>query len=731
MNTYRRFSCLFLLLPFIIASLPGCGSSQNSLTDYEQSRMAALETVKAGTFDGGRMWTFDNPPVDYINKTYGFNANQTWLDDVRMSALRYDGGCSASFVSGDGLVMTNHHCVRRNVEQVQKNGEKLLDEGFFAKTLEEERKVPGLYVDQLVELRDVTAEIQAAMDKAPGDEAKVVARRKAVDEIQTRLSAETKLRCNVVTLYNGGKYSAYIYKRYTDCRLVFAPQIQIAHFGGEYDNFTFPRYAFDCSFVRVYDDNGKPLKTGHHFTWSKGGAKPGEAVFVVGNPGRTSRLNTADQLAYNRDVYYPYVSRSLDDRVELLSKYSKTHPDKKDALRTQILGVANSQKAYKGQLTGLRDEVLMQRRRDFDKQFRAAVEARPELKSKYGRIWDDIASTRATMRTIAPDLYALRPNGIVASEYLARAVALVRYAANMSRDETSRDTSFVGASLNVNKKLLAKAMTSDADLELMTLQKQFETMQRMLKPGDPVLALIAKDGDAGQASASFVRRTVLTNTAKLEALVNAPATIEHSDDPYIALARMMYPRYEKAAAVNQELTARDQVNISMLGRALFDVYGTSIPPDATFTLRISDGVVEGYPYNGTMAPPFTTFYGLYDRYNSFKGEEAWELPDAWKNPPQDFNLGTPYNVVTTNDIIGGNSGSPMINKNKEVVGLVFDGNIESLPGDYIFAEDAGNRTVAVHSAGILEAIKHIYRADRLATELETGRMTVETGSLSK
>ena len=293
MNKLRRFILLSLLVPLGALQLISCGSPKQTLSDYDQMRRDALSLVKAGAFDGGRMWTFDNPPVDYLRKTYAFNADQQWLDDVRMSSLRYGGGCSASFVSADGLVMTNHHCVRRNVEQVQKEGEKLLDNGFFAATLEEERKVPGLFVDQLVELRDVTSEVLSAMDKAPTDDAKVLARRKVIDEIQKRVSDQTKLRCNVVSLYNGGKFSAYIYKRYTDCRLVFAPHLHASHFGGEFDNFTFPRYGLDCSFVRVYGEDGKPLKTEHYFRWSKGGAKEGEPVFVVGNPGRTSRLNTA------------------------------------------------------------------------------------------------------------------------------------------------------------------------------------------------------------------------------------------------------------------------------------------------------------------------------------------------------------------------------------------------------------------------------------------------------
>ena len=406
-----------------------------------------------------------------------------------------------------------------------------------------------------------------------------------------------------------------------------------------------------------------------------------------------------------------------------MSRYSKMHPDKKDALRTQILGIANSQKAYKGQLSGLRDDVLMQRRRDFDRQFRSAVEAKPELMAKYGHLWDEIAGTREKIRAIAPDLYSLRPTGMISSEYLARAYAIVRYATNMALPEDKRDTTYVGNSLELQTRLITKPLEVDEDMEAMTLDKQFQMMHRMLQADDPIRKFIAQGANTMDAGKVFMSRTSLKTAALLDALVKGGATaVAASDDPFIALARMMYPRYDKAATTNLELNARDQVNVSMLGRALFEVYGTSIPPDATFTLRLADGVVGGYSYNGTVAPSFTTFYGMYDRASSFAGEESWELPGPWKNPPKDFDLGTPFNLVTTNDIIGGNSGSPMINKEKQVVGLVFDGNIESLPGDYIFAEDMGNRTVAVHSSGILAAVRHIYKALRLATELETGKL---------
>jgi hypothetical protein len=669
------------------------------------------------------MWTFEYPPLEYFKEEYKFNADQKWMDDVRMSALRFATWCSASFVSADGLVMTNHHCGRDPVEQVSKEGENLGVNGFMAANLEDERKVDGLFVEQLIEIRDVTDQVISAMDAVTSDKERLLARDTKIDELEEALSKETGNRCQLVTFFNGGKYSAYIYKRYDDVRLVFSPELQLGFFGGDDDNFTYPRYTLDCNFFRVYGEDGKPLKIDHYFKWSANGASEGELVFTVGNPGSTGRLSTAEQLEFNRDVQFPWITNLLDDYVDVLKQYMKLHPEQKEEMTNKLFSMANSQKAYRGQLNGLENDVLMQRRKDFDRKFRAQVMARPELAGKYGKLWDEIAESRQKVREVAPELNALRFEILGAPEYLNQAMNLARLTIEMNKSEEDRATAYKGNALNLSMRSLKKFRSPDMDMERLVLTKKLAMMRRTLGDDDPIVRTALKGQNCDEAARRMLGETVLADSVKFEQFAAGfPESINTSTDPLIVIARMALPRRDAAGEVANAVRARDQVNNSLLGRALFEIYGTSIPPDATFTLRISDGIVDGYEYNGTKAPSNTTFYGMYDRHYSFPTDEQWALPDRWLNPPADFDMSTPLNFVSTNDIIGGNSGSPLINRNKEIVGLAFDGNIESLPGEFIFAPEMGNRTVSLHSAAMIEAINDIYRLDRLARELRAGKI---------
>ncbi len=569
------------LLCFAVIFAMNIASAQNNPIGVN------LDTVKAQKFDNGKMWTFEFPPLDYFQETYNFRPSQEWMDNVRLSALRFADYCSASFVSEDGLVMTNHHCGRESVTQVQKSGEDFHKDGFIAVTLEDERKIPGLFVDQLVKIENVTKEIQAESDKGKTAEEKNDLRDKKIAEIEKKLKEQTGFVCQVVSLYNGGVYSAYLYKRFDDVRLVFAPEDQAGFFGGDPDNFTYPRYNLDCTFFRVYDENGQPIKAKHYFHWSKNGANPGEPLFVVGNPGSTSRLLTVSQLEYNRDIDYPYILKYINKVVDSLKREISNNPAKGKDLNDNLFSFTNSQKVYVGIIKGLNDQVLMARKKDFEKKFRSAVDAKSELKKKYGDTWSKI-------------------------------------------DEI----------VNEKRKIAALRNSSNG-----------------------------------------------------------------------------YEIYMKI----QELSGKEDYYKQVLGRALYDVYGTTIPPDATFTLRISDGIIKSYEYNGTIAPPKTTFYGMYDRYYSFAKQYPWSLNERWINPPAEFDLETPFNFISTNDIIGGNSGSPIINKDAEIVGLVFDGNIESLSDEFIYSSDAPH-TISVDSQGLYEVIKDMYKVTRLALELENGKI---------
>ncbi len=722
-----RYCLISLILFSSFIVFPGCSSSQQTTTSYNNSSAYSwldLDTVKAGKFDMGRMWTFEYPPLNYFQQQYNFKPSQEWLDHVRKSALRFANYCSASFVSADGLVMTNDHCGRESVTQVTKEGEDLLKNGFFAQTLADERKVPGLYVDQLVLIKDVTNEIQNAMEKGTTAEEKTAIEDSVISEIKDREEDSTGLRISITPLYNGGKYSEYGYKRYKDVRLVFTPETSIGFFGGDPDNFTYPRYDLDCTFFRVYDEDGKPLQTNDYFKWSDNGAQPGETVFVVGNPGSTNRLNTVAQLEYLRDIAYPRTLEMINNLVSLYSEQMEEHPERKTELQNRLFMFTNSQKAYEGMLKGLRDPVLMQKKKDFEKKFKAAVMADPKLKEKYGDLWDKIAGNRDQLRSYSNELFALSINPLTTSQLFFIANDVVDLADELKLPEDQRDEEYTGDKLDST---IASIYIGDLDMNTQKdlLKDQVKIMDEYLGVDDPLVKKLT-GGKTGDAAVDYMlNNTVLTDSLKLKNLIDqGPDAILNSDDPFIYFAVHTEDTRSDLRSKVSKIRDEESIYSQQLGEALFAVYGTSIPPDATFTLRISDGVVKGFPYNGTVAPPVTTFYGLYNRYYSFGKKAPWDLPERWVNPPADFDLEVPFNFVATNDIIGGNSGSPVINENAEIVGLAFDGNIQSLPGNFIY-DTAENRMVAVHSAGLMEAVKVIYKATRLSDELKNGRIMEE------
>ena len=697
--------------------IQGCSSSSST----SSTSWVNLDTCKAGKFDTGKMWTFDFPPKAYFQETYNFSPSDEWLSQVRQSALRFANYCSASFVSSDGLVMTNHHCARESVTEVSKPGEDLHSNGFFAKTVADERKVPGLYVDQLVSIKDVTNEIQAAMDKGTTESEKIKNRTNAKDEMVKKFKADSGLEGQVVTFYNGGKYSLYGYKRYKDVRLVFAPETDMGFFGGDPDNFTYPRYDFDCSFFRVYDDSGKALHTDKFFKWSESGPKPGEPVFVVGNPGTTNRLQTVAQLEYSRDMSYPVTVTMLDGVVKVFTELIDENPSLKDSLQDRLFGFSNSWKAYNGILGGLRDEVLMQRKRDFESQFKTKVWENPKLKTAYGNLWEKIEDVRADMRKYSKKNAAYNMRPFVLSDYFTISKNLVKYAKQMKLPEADRDPDYKDTMLAKTKAaIIPEDFIAAKANKLLALD--IDMFKMLLGNDNEIVANLHGFFNGKEAAAACIKNSQLTSKEAVEAILKeSPDAILASVDPFIRHYLLTADKGKEIAATMNELVNKEADYSQMLGRALFEVYGTQIPPDATFTLRIADGVVQGYEYNGTTAPVFTTFYGLYDRYYSNGKQYPWSLPKRWQNPPAEFKLETPMNFIATADIIGGNSGSPIINKNAEVVGLAFDGNIESLPAQFIFRTEA-NRTVGVHSAGMYEAIKDLYNAGRLAEELKTGKI---------
>ena len=712
----------FYLFSFVaLFYLTGCSSSLQ-LPDKKTivPDWINLDTIKAGKFDTGKMWTFEYPPVNYFKEEYNFAPSKEWLDHVRLSALRFSTYCSASFISADGLIMTNDHCGRESATDVNSKNEKLNDDGFYAPVIADERKVEGLFVDQLVLIKDVTDEIQKEIDRGSSNDDKIIREEEIKSEIKEREEKNTGLKIDITSLYNGGRYSLYGYKRYNDVRLVFIPESQLGYFGGDFDNYTYPRFNLDCSFFRVYE-NDKPLETKNFLKWNNDGAKENEPVFAVGNPGSSNRLNTISQLEYARDYQYPQLVKYFGNLVEVFNHLIETKPEKKDEYTNELLKNSNAQKALEGYLKGLQDPVLMQKKKDFEIKFRASVNKDPKLTNMYSSLWDKIASLRKQMAQISGEsnLYNIDP--VTSSEYFLIAQEILNIADELKFSEDQRSEQYKGKKLD---SLILNLLPPDFDKgkNRRQLVDQIKIIYDNSGRDNQYVEELTNGLDPDKAADYILSRSVLTDETRIQNLINEGSdAIYDSDDPFISfLEKTENKQSVLQRELNKQQTEENEFN-RQLGKALYDVYGTSIPPDATFTLRISDGVVKGFNYNGTIAPPFTTFYGMYDRYYSFNKKFPWSLPARWVTPPPDFDLSVPFNFSATNDIIGGNSGSPVINIKGELVGLAFDGNMESLPGDFIYDSET-NRMVCVHPKGIIESLSKIYNARRLAEEIIGGKL---------
>lgn len=700
--------------------------TETVLTDTEPGQIVNpvvfgvdLDTIQAGDFDQGKMWTFEFPPADYIEETYGFRPDEAWFARARLGALRIP-GCSASFVSSNGLVLTNHHCARDFVSQVSGDGETLLDDGFVAVNLADERAVEDFEADQLLEIVDVTDEVNAHVDAAPADQ-RADAREEILEEIEERLLQErggedSGMVVEMISLYDGGLTSAYVFRRYTNVKLVMAPELQIGFFGGDPDNFTYPRYNLDFSFFRIYDDEGNPLRSDDYFPVDRDGLEEGDPIFVVGNPGSTSRLQTVAELEYRRDISDRALLEVLRTRMKVLDDFIDSHPEEaaEHDLINEYFGLSNSEKAYAGQVRGLEDPIIMARRRDTERDFQAAIDADPELQARYGDLIDRMADLQemARSREDVTGAFSAFGNPYLDSSTLIRAFWGLQVI--YMRQGGASDEDIEGMMESV-----VDAPQMHPDLDAALIASRFQDMVTYLGEDHLAVRSLLRGGTPQEAAEAIISSSMLADSAgAVSGLLDGTITAQ---DPGVQAVTAFLPAFLQLNSLHVELGPQQDEIAAGLGRARFQVYGTDVPPDATFSLRIADGAVTGYEYNGTRAPWFTTMFGMYDRHYSHAGDEDWALPDRWRNPPASLDLATPLNFVSTADIIGGNSGSPVLDRDLEVVGVVFDGNIESLPGDYIYLPEF-NRTVAVDIRAILEALDEIYDMDRLVAELTTGRL---------
>lgn len=683
-----------------------------------QSAVRAADNVTLTGTEMGTMWTFENPPLDYWAETYGFRPTPEWLEHVRLSSVRYGGGCSASFVSADGLVMTNHHCARGCVDAVANEGEDFLVNGFYAPTRAEERLCPNLFLDQLVQIRDITSRMQAVGEPGMSDTEITEAREALGQELAEECEASTGMTCQVVNLFNGGQFKIYVYKRYSPVKLVFAPELQTGAFGGDPDNFTYPRYALDITFVRAYNEDGlTPAATPEHFGWDPGGAEEGELVFVTGNPGSTARQITVSQFMYEREIWHPMILDFFDQRLSVMHQIARQYPERGRQMANQIFGFENTQKLYRGELQGLRDTLLMAKKIRWENEFKAALAKDPALQAGYGDVWGRLAEIQEAKAKVAPTYYMNNTGFLSPSQHLQTAGLLVQYAEEMEKPEAERAQMFQGPGLERLQGMLGSQAPFQEDMSIGMLTGRLDLAGKWLPADAPLRKTVERYGSAEAAATRLVQTTQVDEVAFRKTMMDGGTeAIRNSDDPMIALAREMRAAQQAAAPKWEQLSAAEEVQNERFAQALFAVYGTDLPPDATFTLRITDGVVKRYQYNGTYAPAWTTIYGLYARASEFKNQMPWTMPDSWWQAIDRVELATPLNFVSTNDITGGNSGSPVIDADARIVGIAFDGNVEAFPNEFLFAAENG-RTVSVHSSGILEALRSVYRAQALVDEI--------------
>ncbi|MBW1809382.1 MAG: S46 family peptidase [Deltaproteobacteria bacterium] len=662
------------------------------------------------------MWTFDNLPSEALSKKYNFTPAQEWLDHLQASSVRFMDGGSGSFVSPFGLVVTNHHVAIGQLQKMSTAKKDYVKDGFYAKEPKDEIKCPDLELNVLVSTQDVTAKVLAVVKKGMSEEAALKARKAERARLEKEAKQKTGLQSDIVSLYHGGEYWMYAYKKYTDVRLVMAPERQAAFFGGDSDNFTYPRYDLDMAFFRVYE-NDKPLRNEHHLKWSTNGAARGELVFVTGHPGKTDRLFTVAQLAFQRDIVFPLTLGFIDRTIAALHEYAKLGTEPKRRALTRIFGFSNAKKAYDGMFLSLNDEQFMELRSKAEKEFRIKIASKPEWKKAYAGAWERIENVLKKHGTEIRRRVYLR---ILGSNLANKAITIVKLVHEVKKSDADRLDGYHDSELERLKFRLFSPAPIYPDLEAVNLETGFRLSLDKLGKNDSFAKILLELGDPKAASEKLTKATKLGDPEFRKKLVEGGvAAVEKSDDPMIVLARKIVPiiveneKWQKKHIESVFTPANERI-----AKARFAIHGKNAYPDATFSLRITFGTVRGYPMNGTRAPFQTTLYGLYDRALGFENQGDWLLPERFWQRKNKLKLSTPVNFVSDCDIIGGNSGSPVLNTKGEFVGLVFDGNIESLAGRFFFDQSV-NRTVSVHSSYIIEALRKLYDANDLADEIVT------------
>ena len=694
--------------------------ARTSFVSLAALTLAALVPLGAGSAraDEG-MWPFNMVQKDQLQKDHGVTVSDAFLDHVRLSSVRFNSGGSGSFVSAGGLILTNHHVASDCISKIATAQRDYLDTGYLAGTDGPEVKCPDLELNQLVSIEDVTETVKAARTEGMSDADANKATKAAMSKVeQTCADAHAgphadATRCDVVTLYAGGKYQLYTYKKYKDVRLVFAPEQDIAFFGGDPDNFTYPRYDLDLAIFRVYEDD-HAAQPHDYLRWSATGPKDGDAVFVSGHPAKTDRMDPVAQLARLRDVVFPYYLDQANRERTALRGFAKGSIEGEREIRHSVFRLENGLKAIGGESAGLHDPALMKHKADDEASLRKAVLADPALAAKFGTVWDDAEKAQKTYAAVYKR-YAGLERAANRSELFAIARTLLRLPREVAQPNATRLREYRESALDSLKFELFSSAPIYGGVEAVILRTWLDRLVRDLGATDPLVKQILAGRTTAATASDVVAGSKLTDPYVRKALyAGGSAAVEASTDPLLQLVKLID---SDARAVRKQY--EDDVEGPMrqvgerIARATFAVRGTGVYPDATFTLRLSPGVVKGYKENGKIIPWATDFAGMYKHAT---GKQPLKLPQRWLDKKAGVKLDTPLNFVSTNDIIGGNSGSPVVNTTGELVGLIFDGNLTSLPNAFVYSETTA-RAVSVDSAGMIEALSHVFGADAIVREL--------------
>lgn len=662
------------------------------------------------------MWTYDNLPLKDLKEKYSFTPTKGWLDSLRLSSVRFMNGGSGAFISPDGLVITNFHVAFEEIQKLSSQNNNYVENGFHAGERKDELKFPDLEVNVLISMENITDKIVKA---APLDGVSAEANKSRKDFI-ARLEAEENEKndqlCNIIELYNGGEYWLYKYKTYNDIRLVASPERQLAFFGGDYDNFTYPRWNLDFTICRIYE-NGKPVSSPYFLKINPEGPKENDLVFVSGNPGTTKRLLTYDHLVYERDNFLPALIKYLEVVSDVIKKYSALGAEQKRSLLDQSMIIENSKKVYICEYQGLLNPAIMQKKKAEENDFRRRIASKPGFQKKYGGAFDLINKAMALKSGFINRSLFLK---YIESDLIGVALEMVEYAV-MKKKSDAGDEGINMENVDGLKHSIISAKDFMLDYEKMLVGELIAAFQTLSPKDSLIKQLIGNKNPQVITNEMFTKSQLANADFRKDLIIAGAEAIDSSTDPLLVFARVIYKaKKESDEFESNTITSIDNPAKEMLANARFAVYGKETYPDATFTLRLNYGTVKGYAMNGTLAPWRTTMYGLIDRSLSFDGAGDFaltaKLNDMLHDGKSNISLSTTVNFCTTNDVTGGNSGSPLVNRKMEYVGLIFDGNIESIVGTYIYNMES-NRTLVVHPAYIIEALRKIYKADKVVKEM--------------